>query len=75
MEPVHVSEKAVCKAEKAAFSMSSIDHFMRHLVISGSNIVLIWSKHGALTVRPQLLMNPSNDYDPPKALPPVPVFR
>ena len=47
VEPVHVSEKAVCKAEKVASNMSSIDHFIRHVVIRGTNIVLTWSEHGA----------------------------
>ena len=47
VEPVHVSEKAVCKAEKVASSMNSIDHFIRHLVVRGTNVDLIWLKHGA----------------------------
>ena len=47
MEAVHVPGKAACMAEKVVSSMSMNDHFIRRLVISGANIVIIWSKHGA----------------------------
>ena len=42
VEPVLVSEKAVCKAGKVASSMSSVDPFIRRLVIRGTNLVLMW---------------------------------
>ena len=47
MEAVHVPRKVVCVAEKAASSTSINDHFIRHLVISGASIVIIWSKNRA----------------------------
>ena len=69
MEAVHVPGKAVCMAEKAASSMSINDYFIRHLVISGANIVTSYLvKPRRLTVRPQLFDESSDSSPLPIAL-------
>ena len=44
MEAVYVSGKAVCMAEEAMSSMSSINYLIHHSVFTGS--ILVWSRHG-----------------------------